>query len=353
MKKMNILRGLVIALVVGSVLTCINQYENLAAPSSMDWYKVALTYCTPFLVHIVASWIADRRLYATPGGATSIREQYNTETSILGELGNTVHENAKRVNKASTERLEVAQNAIEAAEQVIACGVQIDSLSKNNLERVAELTAETERVLDEMNELSQKLRDSLTWATNLSNKISLFDENFSSIYQMATTIRQVADQTKLLSINASVEAARAGEAGKGFSVVAVEVKNLSEKSEVQTNEISTTLKQLKLSVDEIQNDTHNFTRNLGGTLETVCQGEDDSRHLKEQMKLILADVTDSIDKVSSQTDRLKQQMATTAEGMHDLVEGTKAVAKGSSNNIQIGVKITEHTENLKALSRVA
>ncbi len=350
MNTKSLIHGLIFIFVAGTALTCINQYESLSGAASLNWYKVGLTYCVPFLMYLYTKGILQRRGFGLTTGPTSRLEQYTQQTQILGELGTTVHDNARRVNQASTERLEVARNTIEAAEQVIACGAQIDNLSKQNLKQMGELGNETDHVLDAMNELSLKLRDSLAWAADLSHKISLFDDNFASIYRMAATIRQLADQTKLLSINAAVEAARAGEAGRGFAVVASEVKSLSEKSESQTNEITTTLKQLKLNVEEIQRETHRFTEKLGGTSESVSQGEDESRQLKQHMNSILTDVSQSIDKVNHQTEVLRQQMATTTAGMHNLVEGTQAVVKGSSNNIRIGVEITEHTDKLNELA---
>ncbi len=350
MNKKSLIRGLITALVVGSTLTCVNQYESLSEPSTMNWYKVILTYCIPFLVYLYATGMAQHQGFGFTGGSSSRLQQCANETKILSELGATVHDNAQRVNQASTERLEVARDTIEAAEQVIACGARIDNLSKLNLQQMGQLNHETDRVLEAMNELSNKLRGSMVWAADLSHKISLFDDNFASIYRMAATIRQLADQTKLLSINAAVEAARAGQAGRGFAVVASEVKSLSEKSESQTNEITTTLKQLKLNVEEIQDETHRFTKKLGGTFESVSQGEDESRQLKLHMNNILTDVAQSIDKVNHQTELLRQQMATTTKGMQNLVEGTHAVVKGSSNNIRIGAQITEHTDKLNALA---
>ena len=344
------MRGSVVALMVGSVLTGINQYEHLSELGAMNWNKAALTYCTLFIFYLSAKWAVQRGYFGFANGTSSRLEQCVNETRILSELGATVRDNAQRVNKASNERLEVARDTIESTDQVIACGIQIDKLSKQNLRQVGELTGQTDRVLEDMNELSSNLRESIAWATDLSGKISLFDDNFASIYQMAATIRQLADQTKLLSINASVEAARAGDAGRSFAVVATEVKNLSEASESQTDEISSTLKKLKLNVEEIQNDTRHFTQKLDTTLEGVSRGEDGSRQLKVQMNNILSEVSQSIDKVSDQTDRLRQQMSTTSEGMQTLVEGTKAVVTGSSKNIQIGVQITEHAEKLNVLA---
>ena len=167
----SLYRGLLTALIVGSLLTCINQYENLTVPEAMNWYKVTLTYCTPFLVHLYATWSAQRRMYAATDSSTSVRVKYAGEASKLSKVvGSTARNNAMRVDQVATERLEIAQSAVDAAEQVITCSAEIDSLSRHNLQRVAELTDETGRVLDEMNELSQRLRESMTSTANLLKK---------------------------------------------------------------------------------------------------------------------------------------------------------------------------------------
>ena len=88
--------------------------------------------------------------------------------------------------------------------------------------------------------------------------------------------------------------------------MAAEVKSLSEKSETQTKEFDATLTQLKLNIDDIQNDTFSFTHILGETLQKVIQGEDGSRHLKEQINIILSDFTKSVDEVNKRTEQLRR-----------------------------------------------
>lgn len=337
-------RGLITAFVVGSVLTLINQYESVMGDQPLDVFKMSLTYCTPFCVHLFAT--------LTSGAARRSGTQ-NAElgalTTLLHQLGSTVHDNATKVNRASTERLEVARDTIAAAEQVVQCSEAIDTLSESNVGRVSDLTRETDRVLDEMSALIDNLRSTLEWASQLSEKFERFEKSFIGLYSMTDAIKSLASQTNLLSLNAAVEAAGAGEAGRSFAVVAAQIKELANQSDEQSKAISNALKIMRDEIGGIRSETTGFTKTLGGSLESVSKGEDGSRKLREHMNAILKDVSASIDHVTGETTRLRQQMTTTREGMHVLVEGTQAVVKGSSNNIRIGLEITGNIENLKAL----
>ena len=116
----------------------------------------------------------------------------------------------------------------------------IESLRKGISEIATTVDVATKQMVD--------MAEKQTEVSASANKIG---ESVAASMSIITSIQSIADQTNLLSLNASIEAARAGEAGKGFAVVAGEVQNLSTSTKDTTNQIARILNEMNASVKEM------------------------------------------------------------------------------------------------------
>ncbi|MDF2905492.1 MAG: hypothetical protein K0R34_813 [Herbinix sp.] len=184
-------------------------------------------------------------------------------------LSGEVSESASNVTKTSelflkssedisSAMTEIEQGINQQAKDAEECLVQMDSLS-HRIEIVSENTKEIGQIADNTKksvtegtviseELNQQTRSTIEITTDIIKDIEKLSEKSSSIHKIINVINDIANQTNLLSLNASIEAARAGEHGRGFAVVASEIRTLAEQSKTSVNDI-------KKIIGSIQEDT--------------------------------------------------------------------------------------------------
>lgn len=157
------------------------------------------------------------------------------------------------IGEIATGSTEQARSSSEAIDQIKVLGEKID-LVKESTEKVKDISDETRKIgtasILAVSELNERTRESLKMAHEINADIFELNDSSKEIEKIIEVIKSISDQTSLLSLNASIEAARVGEAGKGFTVVANEIKKLSDQSKEATMMIANI-------INNIQNKTKN------------------------------------------------------------------------------------------------
>ncbi|GAA0739332.1 ABC transporter substrate-binding protein [Clostridium oceanicum] len=183
-----------------------------------------------------------------------------TETliSITENISNYVGVQMLSIKKVMNE----LNNYSAVAEEVFSSTENSKQISEKTMNIAKKGNIAVKDSINSMKEIEKSMYDSKEIVGDLGNKCS-------KINDLITIIKEISNSTNLLSLNASIEAARAGESGRGFSVVAQEIKKLSQRSIESINYISET-------IEEINKSLYKTTNSIDTTMEKVKEGANTS-----------------------------------------------------------------------------
>lgn len=201
------------------------------------------------------------------GNIRALLDKADTVSEAVGKASGSVADNSgvllEETKSITSSIAEVEQGIVMQAQDAENCLVRMDDLSKkieivtDNTNKIAEIADNTKGIvssgLGTIEELKDKAKATSKVTAEVISNIQELDEASGSIAKIIGAINDIADQTSLLSLNASIEAARAGDAGRGFAVVADSIRKLAEQSVNSVNEIKDIVGKIqKQTVDTVE-----------------------------------------------------------------------------------------------------
>jgi len=221
-------------------------------------------------------------------------------------------------SRLQSEQAAAAANSVEqlnaAFKEIAATSVDIVSAANN----ARELSNRGNQVVGSVVQGIEKVAKTVSES---AASISDLGQRSTQIGQILSVIKDIADQTNLLALNAAIEAARAGEQGRGFAVVADEVRKLAERTTSATAEIST-------MVGAIQNDTQQ-------AVATMRQSSDDVRDgvaLANEAGNALKDINHSVEQVVGMIGHIADSTRTQSEASESLTATVEEIARMAEEN---------------------
>ncbi|MCG2577233.1 methyl-accepting chemotaxis protein [Dechloromonas sp. XY25] len=242
------------------------------------------------------------------------------------------------VAQSSSSQSDAASAMAAAVEQMT---VGINHISVNAQEAQGEastagrLSTEGGEVMRETIEDINRISDVVQRSAAIIRSLG---DHSAQISTIVGTIKDIADQTNLLALNAAIEAARAGEQGRGFAVVADEVRKLAERTTHSTQEIAS-------MIGGIQDSSKQAVMAMAEGVDRVSEGVLRAGQAGEAIEQIRSGSGRTVDAINEISDALREQSAASTE-IAQRVEGIAQMAEENSATSQITAQTAHHLKDL-------
>ena len=198
-------------------------------------------------------------------------------------------------------------------------------------------------IMEELDNTSEKTNENLH---EIVKELDELGKSVGNINQIIQVITEVADQTNLLSLNASIEAARAGEAGKGFAVVASEVKNLADQSLKAADEIQSIISDVQEFSTIVQKHAEQTEKVLDSQKKAVSNAVSAFKDMDDQLERL----TGNIDGIALQTQSISRAKDSTLEAVQTI---SSVIEENTAATINMSEDIEKQKEQVGELSLCA
>ncbi len=255
---------------------------------------------------------------------------------------------ASQVAAASQDQAHATSSSAAALEEVTVSINEVSEIASATEERAKETLDKAASGETAVHKAAAEVAEVERLITTSATKVEELKIRSIEIGSVASVIKEIADQTNLLALNAAIEAARAGEQGRGFAVVADEVRKLAERTSEATTRIATTVESVQVDTDGVVNTMHEAVPQVQASMaqvnevakilvdirneadDSVAKARDVAQATREQ-GTAANDLAANVERIASMAEEVSATMggnAGAAKEMHDMaVELRSAVSQ--------------------------
>ncbi len=281
--------------------------------------------------------ISDRDLTVTIDG--DFKGSYVQIKNALESIVSNLNEFIQQISREAVNVLDFADKLGRTTESVAQSASMQNEAIANLSEDMARLTEQTKKITErairvrDTAEITKKnLETGNQEMDELVKAMDSIDQCYGEIAGFVGTIKEIAAQTNLLSLNASIEAARAGEAGRGFAVVAGEISTLAASSAQASENIDKLIEESQVAVSKGK-------ELVTTTFGTIQQGVSDSAQSKQHID----EIVESVEKQQTAIEDVNNELREVAESVENNAASTE-------ENTAISQQLNECAQSLKQMA---
>ncbi len=270
------------------------------------------------------------------GITSEIRTNVKTLEQVSGQLLSSAEDIRATVESQSA----AAQESAAAVEELSASVASVAELGQQVRGDAHQSLQQTERANEGISTMAGQIDRVEQLVHGMAGSVEAFVAKAAQISRMTRQVKEIADQTNLLALNAAIEAARAGEQGRGFAVVADEVRKLAEKS--------------ALAAQEIDGVTHTIEAESQAVHRTVQEGLGELTQMQDAMEAfaeIMALSGHAVRQAAGRMDEVGSATAEQAKAIQDISAQIARIADNGDRTVTIMQEACALTGQLEEMAR--
>ena len=303
------------------------------------------------LKNIIVKVMAEIRAYSESLGeaAEALKNSANESSTAAGQVETAITGIADGASSQAQETQSATENVIVMGKMIEQASTEVEQLGDNAAD-MHKASENAMSILAELEKINQKTMEAIHIIGEQTQKTN---ESAAKIKVATDMISEIAEETTLLSLNASIEAARAGEQGRGFAVVANQIQKLAEQSADATTQITEV-------ISELVNDAQESVQTMDEVKEVMNQQSENVSQTEKAFKNVekgIAESIESVEKITDKTRKLDEARAGVVDVVHSLSaiaeENAASAEETSASASEVGSIMEDVSQNANMLDEIA